>query len=204
MEDWELLQLAALAVVALMGVRAWWQSGFWIPRYVHVTAAFMVILGYLLWRVAAGLDSPLAEASFWLFVVGLPIAVYTIFFLYGGATGFMRSLGLGIDFHAAMRRDDVKDIFLRHVPDYLSLPLEEIRALGPGTPTVKIRKGTDRFYKLHARSEPLDDPRFGALTAVNLRLEDHSEPRAKPPTAFTQILFAEDGTVVRNPLDYIS
>jgi hypothetical protein len=203
MENWELLQLAALVVIVIMGIRAWWQSGFWIPRYVHVIAALMIVVGYAAWRVAGELDLPYAEASFWVFVIGMPVAVYTIFFLYGGATGFMRNLGMLIDFHAAMRRDDVKTIFLRYVPHYLTLRMDEILALGPATPSVKIRRGTDRFYKLYARSEPVDDPQAGRLVAVNLRLEDHSVPRLRPPAATTQILLRPDGTVVQNPLEFI-
>jgi hypothetical protein len=203
MENWEFLQVAALVVIVIMGIRAWWQSGFWIPRYVHVLAALMIAVGYFAWRVADALGLPYADASFWLFVLGMPAAVYTMFFVYGGATGFMRSLGMAIDFHAAMPRDDVKAIFQRYVPHYLRLSMDEIRALGPMTPSVKIRRGTDRFYKLHARSEPIEDPQGGRLIAVNLKLEDHSQPRIRPPTANTQIIFRPDGTVVQNPLDFI-
>jgi hypothetical protein len=203
MENWELLQLVAIAVVALMGIRAWWQSGFWIPRYVHVFAALMLVVGYALWHIAVALDYPHAQARVWLFLLGPPVAVYATFFLYGGATGYVRNLGMLIDFHAAMRRDDVKAIFLRYVPHYLSLSMDDIRKLGPATPTIKIRKGTDRYYKLHARSEQIEDPLAGKLLAVNLRLEDHSQPRRKPPAATTQILFRPDGSVVQNPLEFI-
>jgi hypothetical protein len=204
MQDWDLLQFAALFILVVMGIRAWWRAGFWIPRYVHLAAALMIAVGYLLWRLAAAWQSPYAEVSFWLFVIGPPLAVYAVFFVYGGTTGFMRNLGMMIDYHAAMQRDDVKAIFMRYVPQFLSMRMREIHALGPSTPAIKVRRGTDRYYKLYARSEPIEDPEAGSLVAVHLRLEDHSEPHLRPPAATTQILLRPDGEVVQNPLEYMS
>lgn len=198
MEFWDVIKLLILSAIITFGIKKWWESGFWLPKWLHLVAFIMLLVGAGLAELATLSHHSKADLHQW-FVVGFPLSVYIIFIFHGGATAYIRKIGNNITYHASMNKKDVLAIFKEYIPKYLDLTISDVLAIGEEQDPVEIRRN-EKCYLLFIESTKVEDEE-GAYIPVIFCLEDHTKSRKYIPLALTQLVYSPGGDVLLNPLD---
>ena len=196
----DVVKILFLATLITFGLKKWWESGFWLPKWLHFVAFLMFLVGIGLAKLAALSGHPKAELHRWL-AVGFPLSVYIIFVVYGGASAYVRRIGKHVEYHASMKRDDVLEVFSEHMSKYINLPISNILAIGESGDSIEIRKG-NRKYRLFIKSTKVENEKESYIP-LGFWLEDHTKNRKYVPLAFAQIVYSLDGEILVNPLEDI-
>ena len=197
MELWGVVKLLFVAAIITFGLRKWWESGFWLPKWLHFVAFFMFLVGFGLAKLAELSEHPKADLHQW-FIIGFPLSVYVVFVIYGGASGYVRNVGDFLNYHASMKRDDVLDIFSEYMQKYINLPLADIIKIGESADPIEVRKGNNK-YLLYIKSTKVEDDQE-AYIPLGFWLEDHTRNKKYKPLAFGQIVYSLSGEILANPL----
>jgi hypothetical protein len=197
-EFWDVIKLLILSAIITFGIKKWWESGFWLPKWLHLVAFIMLLVGAGLAELATLSHHPKADLHQW-FVVGFPLSVYITFIFHGGATAYIRKIGSNITYHASMNKKDVLAIFIEYIPKYLDLTIPDVLAIGEEQDPVEIRRN-EKCYLLFVKSTKVEDEE-GAYIPVIFWLEDHTKSRKYIPLALTQLVYSPGGDVLLNPLD---
>ncbi len=200
MELWGIIKLLFFAAIITFGLRKWWESGFWLPKWLHFLSVLMFLVGFGLAKLATLSEHPKADLHQW-FIVGFPLSVYVIFVLYGGASGYIRNVGDYLTYHASMKKDDVLDIFGEFIPKYINLPISDIIAIGESAAPTKILKGNKEYW-LYIKSTKVEDEQE-AYIPIGFWLEEHKKNKKYIPLAFTQIVYSLNGEILASPLEDI-
>jgi hypothetical protein len=198
LESWVIVKLLFIAAIITFGIRKWWDSGFWLPKWLHVVAFLVFLVGVGLAKLAILSHHPKADLHQWL-IVGFPVSVYIIFIVYGGATAYIRKIDKNITYHAGMNKNDVLAIFKEHVPNYINISVSDILDIGEEREPIKIIRNMHN-YLLFIKSAKVDEEGDGYIL-VGFWLEEHTKHKKYIPLAFTQVVYSLDGKVLLNPLD---
>jgi len=198
LEFWDFVKILILSAIITYGIRKWWESGFWLPKWLHMVAFIMLLVGAGLAKLATLSHHSKADLHQW-FVVWFPLSVYIIFILQGGAAAYIRKIGKNITYHASMNKKDVLAIFKEYIPKYSNLSIPDVLSIGEEQDPVEIRRN-ENFYLLFIESTKVEDEE-GEYILVVFRLEDHTKSGKYIPLAFTQVVYSPDGDVLLDPID---
>lgn len=200
LEPWQIGKLIFVSVFAVYGTYKWWESGFWLPRSLHIFAALAALLGLALALMARHSGHPQADLHQWM-IVAFPLCVYAIFVAYAGATGYIRQIGDHLAYHARMDKQEVLSIFPDALAPLQNLPANEILALNRTTrrvhnPEVK----TPYWLFLSANTIRLDGE---SLIALDIWLDDDPRGQSRVLRAYAEMTYSLDGELLASPLEDI-
>lgn len=199
----ELLQKIGLfffIITLILSVRKWFESDFWLPKWLHVVAFIMFMVGFGLARLATISEHPKDDLHQWM-MLWFPLSVYVIFVLYGGAAAYVRNIGKDIFYHVSMKRKDVIAIFKEYIPKYYNLTIFDLNVIGEDLEPISIQKNK-RYYLLNvASTKVIEDEE--AYFVIDFEIEDITKRKRRTPLAITQIIYSTNGEILLDPLDGI-
>jgi hypothetical protein len=165
MRDW--LGIAVPLALAVFGFMRWRSNGYWMPRYIHVLAAFALLLGVGLAWMSISTDAPNAGRIGWLVPV-MPLLVYWAFMVYGTARA-VRQLNPFLSLHPSMDSAEVVGIMRREFSRFREMDYANLQILC-GTPTkpLGIVGDSGRRYEMRVMARAAPDAPHGTIEVVGL------------------------------------
>ena len=200
MEILQKIGLFIFVVTLFFSVRKWFESGYWLPKWLHVLAFLMFMVGFGLAKLATISEHPKADMHQWM-MVWFPLSVYVIFVLYGGAAAYIRNIGKDIFYHVSMKRKDVLAIYKEYIPQYYNLTIFDLNAIGDNFDPIPIQKNKKNYLLCIESTKVIENDQ--AFFVIDFALEDITKQKKYIPIAITQMVYSIDGKILLDPLDGI-
>ena len=200
MDTFQKIGLFIFIVTLFFSVRKWFESGFWLPKWLHVVAILMFLVGFGLAKLATLSEHPKADLHQWM-MLWFPLSVYVIFVLYGGAAAYVRNIGKDIFYHVSMKRKDVLAIFKEYIPQYYNLTIFELNAIGDDLDPIPIQKNKKHYLLYILSTKVIEEDE--AFFVIDFELEDITKQKRHIPIAITQLVYSIEAEILLDPLDGI-
>ncbi len=169
-----------LIILILFSAFHWIRTGFWVPKYIHFIAFFMLLVAGSLAFLAHSVNDKNANITLYL-IIGFPVAVYIIYGLYGGgihSKDIKINDGLIID--RAMLKDEVIEIFKEHFAPYTKWDFENLLLLSESEHQSEIKGKSGKSYLFELGSELNDEEEDEEIVAIYGRLTEFKKKCYKP------------------------
>lgn len=173
------------------------RTGFWVPKYIHFIALFMLLVAGLFTYLTFVIKPDKVINS--IYFLGFPISVYLLYGLYGGGINSKeKNINDGLVIDRAMNEKEVTDIFKEYFFPYTEWSFENLLLFSYQGFQSIVEGKSGKSYKLEIESEPYDDD-SEKIVAIYGRLTE--QRKLYKPESHIVFEISKNGTVFRNGLE---